>query len=337
MPRRGAFDGRQHRPRYHRRAGFEAQRRQILTNRLDGPPVALQKKRVPRPPAKRLDPHRAGSRIRVHKGCARHPRRQNIEQRLAQPVRRGTRGIARECSSTGATGTPPQSPASAHRHQSVPPLPMVADVAHRPPQILLLRRMRDEIHRLPPRDFQNLARRAVCSPPAATAAPIAWSRKTPPARAASNPSPKYKTRRSIPPACVSSRAPCRSSSPSPAGSSSAPPRAPPAREAGAVAPARSAPPAQSPSRWRSARPRPPRSRWWKPESSRAPSRNRRITSSLSSALRRPCIKPHGNVREHFPRKMLVHFLARLSPPGSPIPRSPDTPRTPAAPPPPAAS
>ena len=61
------------------------------------PYCASPEKTHARPAAQRLNSHRAGSRIRVQKRRARDPRRQNIEQRLAQPVRRGTRLHPREC------------------------------------------------------------------------------------------------------------------------------------------------------------------------------------------------------------------------------------------------
>ena len=54
-----------------------------------------RKKACARAAAQRLDPHRARARIRIHEDRALDARLQDIEQRLAQPVRRGPRGIAR--------------------------------------------------------------------------------------------------------------------------------------------------------------------------------------------------------------------------------------------------
>jgi len=42
-----------------------------------------------------------------------------------------------------------------------------------------------------------------------------------------------------------------------------------------------------------------------------PSLKRRITSSFSSAPRRPCIRPTAETGENFVRQVLVHLLRRL--------------------------
>ena len=58
--------------------------------------------------AQRLHAHRARSRIQIQKTRALNPRRQHIEQRLAQPVAGGPRGQSRPAPPAFANDTFPQ-------------------------------------------------------------------------------------------------------------------------------------------------------------------------------------------------------------------------------------
>ena len=49
---------------------------------------------VKRAAAERFDAHRAGARVAIQERCALDALRQNVEQRFAQPIGRGARGIS---------------------------------------------------------------------------------------------------------------------------------------------------------------------------------------------------------------------------------------------------
>src|ERR1019366_7024790 len=74
---------------------FQPERRQVLADGVQRPPVALQKPGVGGAAAQGLDAHRARPGIGVHEAGARDPRLQNVEQGLAHAVGGGARGIAR--------------------------------------------------------------------------------------------------------------------------------------------------------------------------------------------------------------------------------------------------
>ena len=58
----------------------DSQRFQIAANQCDCRRVLLDKNRVLRAPAERFDPHRSGTRVKIHKRRSLHCRAQNIEK-----------------------------------------------------------------------------------------------------------------------------------------------------------------------------------------------------------------------------------------------------------------
>ena len=80
---------------YHR-ATIQPERRQILPDRLQRVAIALQKERVACAAAQGLNAYRPRSGVCVQKLRAFDSQRQDVEERLSQALRRGTRGIARK-------------------------------------------------------------------------------------------------------------------------------------------------------------------------------------------------------------------------------------------------
>src|ERR1035437_7671031 len=101
----GGVGGQRHENRTgdYRGAPLQPERRQILPDRLQRVAIALQKERTACAAAQSLNTYRPRSGIGVQKRRAFDLRRQDVEERLAQAVRRGTRSIARNALQAAGT------------------------------------------------------------------------------------------------------------------------------------------------------------------------------------------------------------------------------------------